>query len=756
MTTGQRFAARHGVRLTPPQAVFSRDLCLQRVRPDTTVAAWVEDDRRCASVALRVVGGGGELGPVVRISSSGGFPASPCFLPPDRAVWIEFADGVGRLVWTRIDVEEARAGAAESVPGFAEANVGGLACCFGPDGRQWLLAVSRSPGSCLLLGCRNGPAGGPEVRVFRRGAFFARPRLTVGTTGVVASWDEYADGRYRVHTRSVLGGGEGDLALPAPEGHDEALSAVAQAVDGGWFAARCRERLVELTGGVAGRHSQIVVACLGDAGWRDVASFDIDHGLNPWMAGYTGARRFPHLAAERDGVVVFWEEKEDSRTMDPAPARFCGAEVGASGLRGAPFVVATEASWLVVEQGGQTCGTWLASKTQTVHNEQYLPWYLHRFASEGRREVRPTALESNRSAPPFRLRRIPGPRPTLGERPLSLYFGDPHLHSRFSGDVDGEQDELYHFARDVAHLDFCAFCENDFHRLIEPMSGSIWEQCVRNASFFNQPGAFTVLLGWEYTKHAEPEERDPVPNSHRCVLFEGATGVVYPYWDAGIRTRTPAELCARFSGQRVLLHHHHGQGFDMTDDTLERNVEICSGWAVCMADSRFREAVHGLLARGFRLGFLGGSDNHERNPGLGGALTGVWARDNTRESIFEAFWSRRIFATTGLRPDLRFRVSGAFMGEAVCVDAPPAIELLVRCDAPVERVEVVRDGEVVRVAEGAGRSLEVRWTDSSCPSGLHVYYAHVEFSGGEDNPYWNIANAYGANAWTSPVWVTRR
>ena len=753
--TGERTLARHGVRLTPDGEVYARDLCLQRVGRDTTVAVWVEDDRRSASVALRVVGGEGELGPVLRIPPLSGFPAFPCFLPPERVVWVELAEAVGRLAWASVDVAEGRVGRAERVPGFTSANVGDLACCLGPEGRQWLLAASRDPDSRLLLGSWPEPAGEPEVRVFRRNAFFARPRLTPGATGVLASWDEYADGRYRVHTCDLLGAGEPDLTLPAPDGHDETLSALAQATDGAWFAARCRERLVELDGGVAGRHSEIAVSVLGELGWRDVASIGIDHGLNPWMAGYTGARRFPHLTAGRDSVVVFWEEKEDSRTMDPAPARICAAEVGGDGLRGAPSVAAAEASWLVGEHGAAADGTWLASKTQTFHNEQYVPWHLHRFGLGSPRAERPAGLESNRTAPPFRVRAVTGARPTLADRPLSLFFGDPHLHSRFSGDVDGEQDELYHFARDVAQLDFCAFCENDFHRLIEPMSAAIWQQDVRNSSFFDRPGAFTVLVGWEYTKHAEPEERDPVPNSHRCVLFEGATGAVHHYWDAGIRTRTPGELCERFRGERVLLHHHHAQGFDLTDDTLERNIEVCSGWAVCMSNDRFREAVHCLLGRGFRLGFIGGSDNHERNPGLGGALTGVWARENTREGIFEAFSSRRVFATTGLRPDVRFRVAGAFMGEAVCVDAPPAVELSVRCEVPVQRVEVVRDGEVVYAEDCSAESVAVRWDDTSCLSGPHVYYAHVGFSGGECNPYWNIANAYGANAWTSPVWVTR-
>ena len=70
---------------------------------------------------------------------------------------------------------------------------------------------------------------------------------------------------------------------------------VAVADDGTVYAARCRERLVELDGGVASWHSELVVARLarGSDAFEDVAAVDIDSRMNPWMAPYLGRRRFP-------------------------------------------------------------------------------------------------------------------------------------------------------------------------------------------------------------------------------------------------------------------------------------------------------------------------------------------------------------------------------------------------------------------------------------------------------------------------------
>ncbi len=68
---------------------------------------------------------------------------------------------------------------------------------------------------------------------------------------------------------------------------------------------------------------------------------------------------------------------------------------------------------------------------------------------------------------------------------------------------------------------------------------------------------------------------------------------------------------------------------------------------------------------------------------------------------------------------------------------------------------VTRDGTAVHEEAPCSRQTDVEWADVNCPAGDHFYYAHVKFSGEEYNPYWNIANAYGVNAWTSPVWVKR-
>ena len=394
----------------------------------------------------------------------------------------------------------------------------------------------------------------------------------------MASWDEFADGRYRVVTAELTGEDPIFRELPSPSDCWETLSSIACASDGTWFAARCREKLVELKGGIANHHSELVVAMLipGADEWRDVAFVDIDHAMNPWEAPYVGMRRFPHLLAGEQGVWLLWGEKEEPKTMNPSLGRLCVLALTNEGVQAPPKIALRGLCMFVIESGGVGTDLLVASKTQLRRFEQRLPYLLHHVNLEELSEARPDALETNREAPPFIVRTSNRTRPILKPENYRLFFGDPHLHTRFSQDPDGEQTELYPFARYIAELDFVAFTENDFHWLVEPLSEATWQINRRNANFFNKPGEFTALLGWEYTKHAGPAPGDNL-NSHRCVIFPGSDGEIYTWH--GDRTPTPKALVERFRGQRVLLHQRRFPGTQHRD--LQRVGELHDAAELC-------------------------------------------------------------------------------------------------------------------------------------------------------------------------------
>jgi len=704
---------------------FVYDLWLAR-----DAAAWIERDSS-ERILIQRAGRTRCLTPVW------GHPGRPIVSGND-AVWTEFREGEGRAVFA--DGESAHL-----IEPLAAANVGDLAL-------SQSRLIAECSGSLRLLEHTSGGW-------LDRGPLWDHaPAYRRGLVGALAAWDAYLDARYRVVVMPLDGK---PSLLPCPDDHWESLPALGIADNGSRFAARCRERLVDLPGGAVNHHSELVVAVQAGDTWRDVAGIDIDSSLNPWMAAYWGLRRFPRLVADADGAWLLWEEKLDSESMDPAPGRLCGVRVTPQGLAGEPVILINERCMIVTEAEAHAPSVRAATKTQW----RGFAWYLEyehttidlRVEHAPQPSVGPTHANLPTSHVTFTR---PQPRPIWLGTGLQLYFGDPQNHSRLSYDLDGEPDELYHVARDIGGLDFIAFTENDGTRFTEPLTPADWERSRRLANLFDDPGRFTAFVAWEYTLHTSPHHPRSV-DSHRSVIFPGRDARICSWVDD--TAPTPAELVDCFRGERVLLHYHHPGEIDIGCDALERNVELCSGWWNCMRLPSYVERLHARLNSGLRLGFIGASDNHERGPGLGGALTGIWATENTREAIFTAFEARRVFATTGLRPELRFSIGDLLMGSEGDVDGPPELAIYLRSDVSAEAVEIIRDGTIVHVWEGRESELAYAWSDPDCPAGQHWYYVHIRFEAPDGVDWsqpmplpWNVKPARGIDAWTSPIYVNRQ
>jgi hypothetical protein len=78
-----------------------------------------------------------------------------------------------------------------------------------------------------------------------------------------------------------------------------------------------------------------------------------------------------------------------------------------------------------------------------------------------------------------------------------------------------------------------------------------------------------------------------------------------------------------------------------------------------------------------------------------GGLVGIYAEELTRESIWQAFWARRCYGTTGERIVLRMSADGQPMGAEFSTSSPPLIEAEVLGTTALETVELRRGLDVI-------------------------------------------------------------
>jgi hypothetical protein len=280
--------------------------------------------------------------------------------------------------------------------------------------------------------------------------------------------------------------------------------------------------------------------------------------------------------------------------------------------------------------------------------------------------------------------------------PYRVYWGDPH-----GGQIAdaGKIPDFFRYARDVARIHFAGYQRNDHVH-----SNPDYAAQQRAERAFDAPGRFVPLPGFEWSaeppmgghhnvyfrRHGQPMRR----NSHRGVADTSDAAADLPH----VR-----DLHRAYRGTDVLITPHVGGGHaDLAyhEPTLEPALEISS------AHGTFEWFLRESLARGYRLGVVGGSDSHDGRPGADtpgyqerryakGSLTGLLAGELTLAGVHEALHARRCYATTGERILLDVAADGHPMGAEYRTAAPPALAVAVTGTAPLESVVVYRGLEPV-------------------------------------------------------------
>jgi len=365
-----------------------------------------------------------------------------------------------------------------------------------------------------------------------------------------------------------------------------------------------------------------------------------------------------------------------------------------------------------------------------------------------------------------------------------IFWGDFHGHANLCDGGVRSAEEYFAWGRDVMALDFCALTPHDFGLALSAPEPR-WEELQATTNGFNVPGSFVTFVSWEASHIGLPSGQ---PVGHKNLVFRGdqaafLNGSNYGTHRVRVDYDSYGELIDRLQDLDCLVIPHHplnpvlpgGLGTNWNEfwPERERLVEMYSLWGNSEGmdtPGRTADAVEGTsvlaaLMRGYRLGFVAGSDTHDGRPAnpqepwsavTSAGLTAVFAPCLTREAVYEALWQRSCYGTTGARIILYTHVGGLPMGKTqrLSPSDPLIREREIRVCAmgtgEIESTEVIRNGQIVHTFVGNGRDdMEAAWIDST-PLPM---IALADAAGRRFVFYYvRVRQRDGHWAWGSPVW----
>jgi hypothetical protein len=284
-----------------------------------------------------------------------------------------------------------------------------------------------------------------------------------------------------------------------------------------------------------------------------------------------------------------------------------------------------------------------------------------------------------------------------------MYF-PPLTRHRLKMTTDAAEEHLDFFA--IAYYPFEWYSINGLiiescgHRRRFDDDWKLVREAVRKA---NKPGKFVTFLGYEW--HGD---RRRYGDHNVYYLDDGPLDF----------SKTIEELYAnlRENGGIAIPHHtgyqvgERGKDWNFFDEELSPVAEIYSshGSSEGTDAPRFLDSnsnmgpgtsggtVQDGLNRGYKFGIIASGDNHRDFPGVwGNGLAAVFARELTKEAVWDAIKKRRVYGVTGDRIQLYFSINGHIMGEAfssqeqanICVEA-------IGSDA-IDRIQIIKNGKVL-------------------------------------------------------------
>ncbi|RKY04700.1 MAG: hypothetical protein DRP56_09730, partial [Planctomycetota bacterium] len=332
------------------------------------------------------------------------------------------------------------------------------------------------------------------------------------------------------------------------------------------------------------------------------------------------------------------------------------------------------------------------------------------------------------------FQRTSNPVRVASQRPERLLlWGDLHAHTLDSDGMETTED-TYDFAERVAGLDFSAAVNHGFE-----LTDHKWAHSKEATNQANKPGKFVTFNAYEWTAVLELgghhnvyflEDDPPIYRSRLACDYRNFYAYQGTEPQANHIVDVYAMLDKHFRDKNIIVapHLHQGSNAQWHDPKLERFIEV-------FGHGRFEDRITPYLKKGYRLGIMASSDNHNGNPGysmswhgegsdLNQTAIAVYAPKRTRKSIFHAMYDRHVYATSGERIILDFKADGHMMGSEYKTTSAPNLTVGVVGTAPIDRIEIKKNSQIVHIhrPETPTAKVKLQWQDPDFNADVECYY----------------------------------
>jgi hypothetical protein len=357
------------------------------------------------------------------------------------------------------------------------------------------------------------------------------------------------------------------------------------------------------------------------------------------------------------------------------------------------------------------------------------------------------------------------------EDDYSLYWGEYHVHT-YASDGLGTIKEALDYGKNEAALDFAAI--ND-HLSFDEES---WDIIKNDANAANEPGRYVTFLGLEITASPNACDYCMISPDMDMDISELCSCEKDPqYHSPSVTTEKYYEFMSK-QNAIVIPHFHLGNGqiWNYKAPAQMRLAEIYSCWGAheyedCALPSygltsvkegeKDRNTIQELFEHGYRCGFVAGSDSHSGQTGktkwlrskqrYKGGLTAVLAKELTRESLWEALLNRRVYATTGARIYLDFRINGNVMGSEFEIEKGSNLNISFK----VNGTETTFLTQLIKNSR-TWKSFDVAtYPDPPAPGRDGILEREIFEEKIQESAYYylRVTQVDGEMAWSSPIWV---